>query len=333
MKVSIIIPVYNAIEYLKACIDSVLQQTYQNLEVILVDDGSTDGSGEICDSYAQSDERVQVIHQENQGVSIARNTGLTQVKGDYVQFVDSDDWLDPNMTEILVEEMKAEVDLVVCGFYEQNLEYAKVSAPADPKGIYDRNLYLGRITQNPYSFHYGVLWNKLFRTELLKKQVQFQEAMDFGEDFIFNLKYLKHVRKIAVLDQPLYYYVRYNTGSLMYRQAVGKAEVEKYKRYLEKRLLIFRNYKQFYKEVEMYDSFSKEILCYLLKVYVSERLEIAVALSFSKQEKQECYEILKNNPDMIALQQELPSLFYFKKSLQYTLGKIKVLLRNRFVKN
>ena len=100
MKVSIVIPVYRAEKYMERCVDSVLEQTYGNIEVILVEDGSPDRCGEICDAYARKDARVKVVHKKNEGVSKARNTGLKEVTGDFVQFVDSDDALKPNMTEL-----------------------------------------------------------------------------------------------------------------------------------------------------------------------------------------------------------------------------------------
>ena len=158
MKVSIVIPVYRAEKYMERCVDSVLAQTYENIEVILVEDGSPDRCGEICDAYAKKDARVKVIHKENEGVSKARNTGLKEVTGEFVQFVDSDDALKPNMTELLVKNMAEQSgDLVICGFYEENLNYSKVSKPGDEPGVYDQKKFLQNITKNPYSFHYGVL--------------------------------------------------------------------------------------------------------------------------------------------------------------------------------
>lgn len=334
MKVSIVIPIYRAEKYIKKCIDSVLAQTYADLEIILVEDGSPDGCGAICDAYAKEDCRIRVIHKENEGVSKARNTGLSQVTGSYVQFVDSDDSLKPDMTEILVKKIQEEqADLVVCGFYEENLNYSKVSKPGDEPGIYDQKQFLENITKNPYSFHYGVLWNKLFRADLLKEQISFSSDMDFGEDFIFNLHYLRYAKKIVVIEEPLYSYVRYNTDSLMYIQAVGKADVQNYRRYLTKRLQIFQKYRDFYMDMGLYQKNKNRINDYLLKVYVSERMEIKLALPFSKQEKKKLYEELEQNPDVIRMKQDMDSGYYRKKKMKYILAKGKVLLRNRLVTN
>lgn len=334
MKVSIIIPIYRAEKYIKKCIDSVLAQTYTDLEIILVEDGSPDNCGAICDDYAKKDSRIKVIHKENEGVSKARNTGISQVTGTYVQFVDSDDSLKPNMTETLVKNMEQEpVDLVVCGFYEENLNYSKVSKLGDEPGIYEQTQFLENIIKNPYSFHYGVLWNKLFRADVLKEQIRFSSDMNFGEDFIFNLHYLRYAKKIAVIEEPLYSYVRYNTDSLMYIQAVGKADTEKYRTYLKKRLQIFQKYRDFYIDMNLYEKNKNEINAYLLKVYVSERLEIKLALPFLKSEKKALYKELKQNPDVIRMKQDMDGGYYQKKKVKYMLAKGKVLLRNRLVKN
>ena len=334
MKVSIVIPVYRAEKYMERCVDSVLAQTYENIEVILVEDGSPDRCGEICDAYAKKDARVKVIHKENEGVSKARNTGLKEVTGEFVQFVDSDDALKPNMTELLVKNMAEQSgDLVICGFYEENLNYSKVSKPGDEPGVYDQKKFLQNITKNPYSFHYGVLWNKLFRTELLKEQVAFSQDMDFGEDFIFNLHYLKYAKRIVVIEEPLYSYVRYNTDSLMYIQAKGKEQKEKYRIYLEKRLLIFQKYRDFYIDMGMYEENRNLINDYLLKVYVSEKLEIKLALPFSKNEKKEMYIFLDQNPEVLRMKEDMDSNYFRKKKIKYSLAKCKVLLRNRLVKN
>ena len=117
--ISIIVPVYNVEKYLSKCIDSIINQTYKNIEIILIDDGSTDSSGAICDKYALVDSRIHVLHIENSGVSNARNVGLNHATGDYIGFVDSDDYIEPNMYELLLEELIADdVDVVQCNHAE-----------------------------------------------------------------------------------------------------------------------------------------------------------------------------------------------------------------------
>ena len=121
-KISIIVPIYKVESYLRQCLDSILHQTYQNLEIILVDDGSPDGCGAICEEYAQKDSRIHVIHQTNGGVSAARNTGLEAATGQWIGWVDPDDWIDANMFELLItegEQQEKPMDVVICGGYEE----------------------------------------------------------------------------------------------------------------------------------------------------------------------------------------------------------------------
>ena len=332
MKVSIVIPIYKAEKYLRTCIDSVLGQTYKDLEVILVDDASPDRCGEICEEYAKKDSRVRVIHKENEGVSKARNAGLAIASGDYVQFVDSDDYLAEDMTQKLVEQMEQQkVDLVLCGFFEKNLNFERVSKAEEQPGVYTKEQILMNIMRNPYSFHYGVLWNKLFKRELLGKLL-FSSDMDFGEDFIFNLHYLAQTEKIAVIAEPLYYYIRYNTDSLMYLQATGKQEISKYLRYLEKRLLIFHKYRDFYQEQGLYAEHKNMVNEYLLKVYISEKMEIR-RQPLSRKDKKKCVRLLEENEDVIHMKQEMDAGYYRKKKLKFILAKCKVILRDTLVRN
>ena len=332
MKVSIIIPIYKAEKYLPECVDSVLGQTYKDIEVILIDDASPDKCGEICEEYAKKDERVKVIHKENEGVSKARNAGLEIATGDYVQFVDSDDYLDVTMTEKLVKAMENDKsDMVLSGFYEKNMNFERVSKAEEEPGVYSKEQILKNIMNNPYSFHYGVLWNKLFKRELLDS-VRFSSDMDFGEDFIFNLYYLKYVKNVSVIDEPLYYYIRFNTDSLMYIQAVGKKETAKYLRYLEKRLLIFHNYRDFYVEEGMYDQYRNKVNEYLLKVYTSEKMEIK-RQPLSKEDKKKCLALLESNEDVIKMKQDMDPSYYRKKQFKFKLAKWKVILRDTLVKN
>ena len=136
--ISVIIPVYNVVNYFDRCINSIINQTFKNLEIIIVDDGSTDGSSEACDKIAKIDNRIKVIHQINMGLSAARNAGLNIATGEYIAFVDSDDYLHPRMYEILYKEMtKNEVDMVICEFNEFE-EEPKYIANIDK---YDTRLY------------------------------------------------------------------------------------------------------------------------------------------------------------------------------------------------
>ena len=130
--ISIIVPVYNVKDYVEKCLDSICGQTYKNLEIVVVDDGSTDGSGEICDTYAQKDPRVKVIHRENRGVSAVRNEGLDIALGEYIGFVDGDDWIDSDMYEFLYELLIVnEADISVCSHYIEKPGKRKIKYASD----------------------------------------------------------------------------------------------------------------------------------------------------------------------------------------------------------
>ena len=165
-KVSIIIPVYNVEKYLAECLDSVINQTYSNLQIIVVDDGSTDASGQICDEYAEKDNRITVIHQVNAGAANAKNTGLDNVKGDYVTFVDSDDWVELNWIETMTDAMeKYDVDVVECGFdrvYADSIGEGKIYQDGEILTVED---YFRQYNENWVSV---IFWNKLFKASLTK---------------------------------------------------------------------------------------------------------------------------------------------------------------------
>lgn len=213
MKISAIIPVYNAEPFLPACLDSVLAQTHRELEIILVNDGSTDGSGAICDRYAAMDDRIRVVHQENGGVSRARNRGLELATGEAVSFIDSDDTMEPNMYELLVELMqKHGADISHCGY--KHLVRDEVRLVNDTRQILCQTrdealdcFVSGRLFG-------GGLWNKLFRRELLEG-LSFREDLKNNEDILFNFEAFRRAGHSVFADYPLYNYVaRFGTSAV-----------------------------------------------------------------------------------------------------------------------
>ena len=156
--VSIIVPVYNAEKTLARCVDSILNQTYQDYELLLVNDGSTDSSGGLCDSYAARDQRVRVFHKENAGVSNARNLALTQARGTYLQFLDSDDWITPEATLSLVRAAEDhQCDLIISDFYRVVGERVSHKGDIDEDSVLTREEYAAHMMENPADFYYGVL--------------------------------------------------------------------------------------------------------------------------------------------------------------------------------
>lgn len=191
-KISVIIPVYNVAPYLTRCLDSVVGQTYQNLEIILVDDGSTDGSGAICDGCASRDSRITVIHQKNQGLSAARNAGLERMAGELVGFVDSDDWIEPDFYELLERKMEdTQADIVTTGYYYTYRD--KEIRCRMPAGSVT---YLGQEGLRALSRGelYHVVWNKLYRRELFAG-LPFAEGRTY-EDVLISYRLLLRAKRV-----------------------------------------------------------------------------------------------------------------------------------------
>ena len=202
--ISIIVPIYNVEKYLSRCIESLINQTHRDVEIILVDDGSADGCGRICDEYAARDNRIKVIHQQNAGVSAARNAGLRAAKGDYTGFCDADDFVHPEMFEKLISAMiESGADLAICGY-----NYV------DENGCISRQyveLPIGEANQEdccrlffdiPPSIRLSV-WNKLFKSSLLN-ELFFSEGIKGAEDAEFLGKYIDKIHSAIIINEPLY---------------------------------------------------------------------------------------------------------------------------------
>lgn len=217
--ISVIVPIYNAEKFLHYCIDSILNQSFVDFEILLVNDGSTDNSGKICDKYAEKDTRVKVIHKQNGGVSSARNAGIEAAQGEYICFVDSDDYLESNYLKELIETKRkySDFDNVWCGF--QTVEdYLKNNrnafAAENNKGYSFSNL--SSIMDLCEKWLVQMPWNKLFITKIIKENsLIFPPELSLGEDYIFNLRYLDCTNgKIVVINKPLYDYLRDGKESL-----------------------------------------------------------------------------------------------------------------------
>lgn len=222
--VSIIVPVYNIVSYVKDCVESIQRQTYRNIEIIVVDDGSVDGSGEFCEEAAQNDTRVKVIRQENAGVVAARGVGIESAAGEYMMFVDGDDWIEANMVEDLVRQLNG-ADLITSGvYYQESAERTIERYDEFPEGRYsDQELINGIFTSMIYdaqteSVQRLTPWscNKLYRSDLVK-ELYGEVALDitFAEDSVFLYKYLLRCHSIVV-KHHCYYHYRYRKDSVMH---------------------------------------------------------------------------------------------------------------------
>lgn len=208
--VSIIVPVYNTEKYLSRCIQSVLAQTYTNWELLLIDDGSTDSSGAICDKYAAEDKRIRVFHKENGGVSSARNLGLDNAQGEWVSFIDADDFVAVNYLGSLRTD--DDYDLVVCSFEVVGNEQWKNEIE---DGEFSKHELSNFIDQYLDCAFVGAPWCKLFRKSLIDYlNLRFNTSINFNEDTLFVLQYLKEVSAIKTINERLYQYNRENTAGL-----------------------------------------------------------------------------------------------------------------------
>ena len=221
--ISVIIPMYNIKDYIEECLDSVINQTYKNLQIVLVDDGSNDGTEKICDLYAQKDKRREVIHKKNNGVSSARNTALEHVKGEYIVFVDSDDFIAENEIEVLLRECKENnADMAIAGVHDiRNGELSNKSIPI--KTVLDNEEGLKEFFKEKYFI--CVVWNKMYKKSLIDKE-RFDETLRIAEDFEFLYRIMKKAKKVALNTTEIVYFYRIRTGSLMREKYNEKFENE-----------------------------------------------------------------------------------------------------------
>ena len=220
-QVSIIVPVYQVETYLRQCIDSILAQTFTDFELILVDDGSKDKSGEICDEYAGKDGRVRVIHKENGGLSDARNAGLEQAAGEYFMFVDSDDYIAPTMIERLYNSIQSEsADIAACNFCYvfDKKEKKDFSTAMEAEVLQGSEIFYYRKNDRSYGF-WTVAWNKLYKSETFRN-VRFRFGKYHEDEFWANDIYQLEIR-VATIPECLYYY-RQRDNSIMGKESIAR---------------------------------------------------------------------------------------------------------------
>ena len=249
--ISIIIPIYNVEKYLKECLDSVINQTYKNLEVILVDDGSTDYSSFFCDEYAGMDNRIRVIHQDNKGLVGARKAGLSIATGDIASFVDSDDWLNLSMYEVMVKKMvETEADIVTSGLIREYGRHFISDTEVVKPGVYSGVELEKKIKDNLIDIHVFFrsnisihIYNKLFdRSLLLKNELLIPEDISIGEDAACVYPCILDADKIAVIDQCLYHYRIRNNSIMGQGNEADFIKIKKLHQYLYQRFSISPNW-------------------------------------------------------------------------------------------
>lgn len=227
--ISVIVPVYNTEKWVGKCIDSICVQTFTDFELIMVDDGSTDGSGRLCDEYASRDLRIQTIHTPNNGVSLARNAGLAMAQGQYVVFIDSDDWVENDYLSTLLDLMGAsQFQLGICGI----LTHPESGAQAVPWTVPSQKITVSGVDAdmllalNQTYLLYGPV-NKIYDRRLIAdNRIYFDSKLTYGEDLVFNFQYLEHVKQIAISERPLYHYQHDNAVSLSKKYYPDKFEID-----------------------------------------------------------------------------------------------------------
>jgi glycosyltransferase EpsJ len=247
-KVSIIIPIYNCEQYLEKCLNSLLNQTYQNIEVFMINDGSTDSSENICKNFCALDKRFIYIRQDNKGPSAARNKGINMCQGEYIQFVDSDDFIDSKMVEKLINSIsKSSSDWVMCGYKVfNNISQTDVLVdfPIEVIDSYDlisvfSDLYVKSWFQGPC--------NKLYKSDIIKiNSICFDTSFKVAEDAQFNSLYLKYATRISFVHEPLY----------MYNKEVPTSLVSVYhQNYFEAHKIFFKDLKEFFEKFDSFKSY------------------------------------------------------------------------------
>lgn len=256
--VSIIVPVYNAEIFLNKCIDSILTQTYRNIELLLIDDESKDNSGKICDEYASLDKRVRVIHKVNTGVAATRNIGLEEATGEYISFVDSDDYIAPNMLEVLVSKAcEYDSDIVMCKYFIDRSGEISCSSMRYEE-VYDgeEKIKNGLLYLYYTDYHNGLysLWNKLIKKSVYStNSISFDSTLKRGEDAWFVFQCLKHCSRIDFIPEPLYYYYQ-NESSIMHM-----VYDDQYEKWVDMRRRLIAENEQLGFDID-YDLFYKEFL-------------------------------------------------------------------------
>lgn len=250
--VSIVIPVYNVEKYLARCLESCINQTYENLEIICVNDGSTDNSLKILEQYQKLDSRIQIINKENGGLSSARNTGLKHVKGKYILFVDSDDYISTIAIEKLLENAEANNSDVVI------FDYISGDSNSEHPKTHQQSKFLSEYVNKPfdksimgflgYKYTPPTAWSKLYRTDLIKDKIQFCEGLIFEDNPFWAEVYLS-AKKITYVPMPLYYYLLNRSGCIM--QSLGNDVFDIFK--------IHEHIEKTFKNHNLYEKYKSEI--------------------------------------------------------------------------
>lgn len=283
-EVSIIVPVYQVEEYIRQCIDSILAQTFTDFELILVDDGSKDLSGKICDEYAGKDERVKVIHKENGGAADTRNIGLDNVMGNYYMFVDSDDYISPIMIECLYKSILNEnADISACNYlysFESERE-EDFSTKIESEVLQGKEIFYNRKNERNYGY-WTVVWNKLYKTETFRR-LRFRPGKYYEDEFWANDIYRMGI-KIVTIPECLYYYRQHENSTMRHQNILKYFDI----------LEAFQERIDIYLEKQEHSKQAYKVLIYSL-----EYLKESKRLITNRDEKYQFIQVEKRTKDII----------------------------------
>lgn len=275
--VSIIVPVYNGEKVIERCVRSLIGQTYEHIEIIILNDGSKDHTMQILNKYAKIDSRIHVVDKPNSGVSDTRNQGLKLAQGELVQFVDSDDWLPSDATEQLVQGMRGDCEMVICDYNRVVDNNIIVKGHIPQEGAINRTEFALYMMKAPANYYYGVLWNKMFRMDIIRKyELDFPKEIDWCEDLRFNLEYLQYVKHVYVLQKPLYYYV-------LTRGSLAQSRTDLIDN-LRVRNFLFEQYKALYESLDLYEDNKLRIRSFYIDFARDKNKQIKMIEGIKKEE-------------------------------------------------
>lgn len=306
--ISVVVPIYNVENYIEKCLDSIINQSYRNLEIILIDDGSTDKSSEICDRYKQDDERIMVIHKQNGGLSSARNAGLNIASGEYIGFVDSDDYIEYDMFELLLQKsINMQVDIVGCGVnFINNNSVIKRYCENEEKIINSFEAVI-QILENK---NCNAVWNKLYKRDIFN-DINFEEGKLYEDTFLLPKVFSKKL-KVMFINQCKYnYFIRSNS-------IMGKSTIRPNVDLIE----AYNNLLNFLNSIEEYNIESNLSLCIQKPWFYTNSIYINKACKDNKLYLQAMHKFIRNNLKLIISNKYISWDFKYEIILFYMLYKI-----------
>lgn len=298
--ISVIVPVYNTESYLKKCIESIINQTFRNIEIILVDDGSTDTSAEILADYALRDNRIIVIHQENQGLSAARNAGMRNAKGEYIMFVDSDDWIDANTCEKAISAARTSLaDIVMWTYVREYQSSSRITEMFDMKSLTwsgaKKNVVFcqligphgAKITHPERIDNLSVVWNKLYKKNKVIREEFVDTKLIGTEDFLFNVYAFYYADVITFIPEVLYHYRYGNPHSLT------RGYPKDFKR---KWVNLFERVSNFVEQCALDDDFRAALRNRICLSYIGLSMRVISASDLTEKEKKKELQAIRELP-------------------------------------